>query len=134
LGRQQRRVAAPSMATPATGIPGGICAVDKSASSPASDALMGTPITGAWCWRRSRRQVGRLARRGNQRPKTVRPRFAGKLLRERGRSVADRTRTSKGISRRASASAAPCMTARSLSLPHDDGYLLHRWHLKTRTL
>src|SRR6185369_4788133 len=42
---------APSIATQATGIPGGICTAESSASSPPSDLpRIGTPITGRSVW------------------------------------------------------------------------------------
>ena len=42
---------APSIATQATGIPGGICTAESSASSPPSDLpRIGTPITGSSVW------------------------------------------------------------------------------------
>ncbi len=110
---------APSMATVATGMPGGICTVDKSASSPSSvEDLTGTPMTGSVVLAAmAPARCAALPAAAMMAPKPSARAFSAKARASSGVRCAESTRTQNGTPSALSVSAQGRMTFRSLSLP-----------------
>src|SRR5262245_34324367 len=110
-----------STPTQATGTPGGICTIDKSASSPSRtlfDERSGTPITGRSVWAAT--TPGSAAARPAPQISTRSPRSRAVLAYSAtasGVRWADRTSNSYAIPRSSSSSIAACIRSRSDSEP-----------------
>ena len=110
---------APSMATVATGMPEGICTVDSSASRPSSvEDFTGTPMTGSTVLAAAApARWAALPAAAMIAPKPLSSASRQNFAQASGVRCAERTRTSKPISRLRRRSMAFCITPRSLSLP-----------------
>ena len=112
-------LAAPSIATVATGMPFGICTVASNASSPSSvEDLTGMPITGSVvCAARTPPRCAAFPAADKITPKPFFFAFPANSAASAGVRCADMTCTSYGIPNLSSSSSAPFTTGRSLSLP-----------------